>query len=246
VSSEMQPGPRTERVCVGECFFLPSRRSLVLDLVFAQMNATPMTASADEQVSPRRHVPQQRRRGGREPARGRGVAGIGEALRAVAEEAAVEVDAPRVGGQAVGQLHPARGVAELAVGGGDVREALAQPVHGVLAGARRRGAEPGARHVLVDQLQRVHEAHVKGLRVGRRRGPAHRGQDRRVASCAGDEEEENGWEDGVAARYACWSPPPMHGRVVLAALHARANVPLPTSFLYTCAWRARCARCASL
>lgn len=141
----------------------------------------------------------------------------GSAGGAVAEEAAVEEDAAGGGGEAAGQLHAALRVAELAVRTGQLPHALPQPVHyhagvggvvvacaGAGGGGGEGGAEAGAGDVLVDELERVDEAHVEGLRVGRGGRPAHRRHDHRVgAGHGGDgrgrrryrEEEGDGWRD---------------------------------------------------
>ena len=157
----------------------------------------------------RRDVPQQcgrrrgerRRRGDGGVGADGGVAGVGggggEVVGAVAEEAAVEVDPAAGGREAVRQLDAALRVAELAVGRREVAHALAEAVDGVSALAGGRGAEAGARDVLVDELQRVDEADVEALLVGRGGVPAHRGQYHRrgrgatgVVGRRGDDDEE--------------------------------------------------------
>jgi len=120
----------------------------------------------------RRDVLHQRDGGSREPGRRRGgvgahrgVAGVSgggrEVVPAVAEEAAVEVDAAAVGGEAVRQLHAALRVAEQAVCGGEVAHALREAGHRVVALAGAGGAEARALHVLVDHLHGGVEAHVE-------------------------------------------------------------------------------------
>lgn len=158
----------------------------------------------------RRDVPQQcgrrrgerRRRGDGGVGADGGVAGVGggggEVVGAEAEEAAVEVHAAAGGREAERQLDAALRVAELAVGRREVAHALAEAVDGVGALTGGRGAEAGARDVLVDELKRVDEADVEALPVGRRGVPAHRGQYHRrgrgatgvVVGRRGDDDEE--------------------------------------------------------
>lgn len=97
-----------------------------------------------------------------------GVDGIeGYVAVGVLEEASIEVDAAGSGGEAVGKLDAALGVAELTVDVGEVGEALAEAIDGEIgAGTGDGGTEGGCGDVLENLLHGVDEVYVKALGVG--------------------------------------------------------------------------------
>lgn len=87
-------------------------------------------------------------------------------MAGVGQEAALEEDPGQDGRQARRQLHPALGVAEPAVDGGEVAEALAHAVY-LVGGAVTGGgeAEAGVGYPAGDSLHGVDEVDIELLRI---------------------------------------------------------------------------------
>lgn len=116
----------------------------------------------------------------------------GDVAIGVTEEAAVEIDAGIGGRKTVGQLDAALGIAELAIDGGEVVEALADAEDGV-GGAGDGEAVAADGDVLVDELHAVDEVDIEGLGVAGLVGAANGEKDLRrgvVGAGKGEEEEE--------------------------------------------------------